>query len=410
MKKNILAALLCTAATMAGAPASSEGIYLNSLLDTYEFHDIDPDFWTHQGQRAETIVESGEYLGSRAAEALHNKLGIGEATPESRGLFLAAAGLANWQFQQANAIVFGHEYLHFQYRDYFGYPDHYYLSDDGEEVDKGEGYLSALFTGHVGGTAFNVGPGNGKDPEKVILVKSAGLNWQMNYSEDWVRRNLRSGGNPLFSFPGYLYNRTKMFGYAMADDGGDPGSLEGDVEYMAHYYRDVMGIDADLDDIRLYSGLALLASPATWNVVSSIGEYITTGNLTMADPFFDAGGARFTWDVPTYLNAENMTLAPIAYVEVDGYVFGAGVELPVVGDGHHEYTMTAGRKWDHVSFQAEHSFAPDGGHTELQLGYDYNDHLGLELRHVQSSGESYRADRNNLYGEAVTIAGVNLRF
>ncbi|EPX76781.1 hypothetical protein [Salipiger mucosus] len=410
MQKTILTALLSTSLIATAIPASSEGVFLNSLLDNYEFHDNDPDFWTHQGQRAQTIVENAKYLGVTAAEKLHYKLGLDEKGPKARAGYAAIASLLEFQFQTANAIFFGHEYAHFQTRDYFGFPDHYfYNTETAEEVDGLDLYVKLLF-GSNPATAMNVGAYNGKDPGKTILTKSAGLNWQMNYSEEWVRRGLRSGGNRFFASAGYLNNRAKMFGYAMSDEDGDPGNLVGDVEFISHHFQNNLGIDTSISDIRMYSGLSLLASPTTWSVVQGFSDYAMTGDLKMKDPFFEAGPVPFTWDIPSYLNAENMTLAPTAYFDIDGYVVGAGIETPVIGEGDDEYTLSIGKNWDSFFVEAEHTFAPDGGHTEIEAGYDFNDHFGVEVRHMTSSGQSYRGDRNNLYGEDVTFAGINVRF
>jgi hypothetical protein len=411
MKKNLYAAT-ALAVIASTSPALAEGIFINTLTDTYDLHDNDPDYWDDMGYRARDIVEAGEHIGSTVAEAGHNLLGLDYASPQARILYLGTAGLLNMRFQQANAIMFGHEYIHFQFHDLEGRPDHYFYNfDTNEELDFSEAYLNTLIWGGPKATATSRG-NSGRDElpsEQSIMRTAAGVDWQMQYSERWVQKSLMNRQS-VFSMPGYLGNRTKLGMYALSDSLSDTGVVTGDVNKVAAHYSS-LGHETDAGDIALWGLAASALSPMTWNSFSALNSYVEYGDLEMQDPFFTlANGLRLTWDIPQYLNADGMTLAPMAYTETDFGVIGIGMEIGVIGDSAPETNISYMHDFGKTDVAAHITWAETGSHLELEAGYELIQALSLEGRFSASAGDTLRGVRNNPTGGETLYAGISFHF
>ncbi len=399
-----------------GSLVQAEGVEINDLLDTYEIRSDDPDFWVHQNYRAQSMVRSGEYLGARAQQYGHDALGMDEKSPTARAIYLLTSGLVNLKFQTANSLMYGHEYAHFQMWDYYGYRTHYFYDfDDREELSEAKTWWNIFWKGGPEATATNSGMLDpSRDPEQQIMTTAAGNNWQMNYSEEWVRRNIQADGMSLFTVPAYLTNRMKTFTYTISDDHGhNDGVIAGDMTKIEDHYVNVLGHeDGDLSKIALYSGLSILASPATWRAYQAVGDYVATGETEMRSPFFKLGGIEYTWDIPAYLNANGMSLVPTAYVRLSsGLTVGLGVETAVIGDLDDEYTLSFLGDYNGFALAGEYSMSTGGGsHLEMDASYRVNDYVSITASHVMSDDFSLRGFRNNPYGDDLTTVGVQLRF
>jgi hypothetical protein len=407
-------AALGVASVSASLPAHADsGLFLNSMLDTYEPHSIDPEYWHHQGFRSNSIVESGEYLGARAMEELYYK---SRASTLGPGMMVFGQ-FVNMQFQTANAIMFGHEYAHFSLHDWYGIPTHYFYNHDtNEEYSFAESYLySMIFGGPGGASATSSGSGTVYgDPAKRIRTTMAGVNWQMNYSEKWVQRNLAGDENHAYSWPGFFNNRLKTMMYTYGDTVESDAAVSGDMSKIAAHYEGRGYSDDALDEMLLYSAVGNLLSPTFWTLPSSVMQASPNNQFRMKDPYFQIGASdlRFTWDVPQYHNPDGMTMAPAFYLRSGPIVGGLQVEKAVIGDATDEFTVIVMNEFKDAKLSASYTVNPDlgGSHLEVSLGYNFTDNFGIEARHISSDGVTLRGDRNNHTGEDASMVGVNIRF
>jgi hypothetical protein len=411
MQKHLYAAT-ALAVIASASPAMAEGIFINTLTDTYDLHDNDPDYWDDMGYRARDIVESGEHIGATIAESGHNLLGLDYASPEVRALYFGTVGLLNFRFQQANAIMFGHEYIHFQFHDLEGRPDHYFYNfDTGEEIDFQEAYINTLIWGGPKATATSRG-NSGRDDlpsDQRIMRTASGVDWQMQYSERWVQKSLM---NPqtVFSMPGYLGNRSKLLTYALGDSIRDEGAVSGDINKVAAHYTS-LGHETEASDIALWGMVGTALSPLTWNSIFGMKEYVDYGTVEMKDPFFSLdNGLRLTWDIPQYLNADGMTLAPMLYTDTDFGVIGVGMEVAVIGDSAPETNVTYLRDFGKADMGLNVTWAETGSHIEMEAGYELIQAVSLEGRFAASAGETLRGQRNNPTGGETIYGGIAFHF
>ncbi len=405
---SVLAAV-ASLSVLSVTPSQADGIFVSSILDTYETHSDDPDFWDHQNDRAQTVVRSGEYVGAKAMEMLFRKF-EGRSGP-MKNLVIFGGSLVNFQFQAANAIMFGHEYAHFAMADHIGLRDHYFAKDGGgEEFSFIDGYLSTLFRGGPGGPATSRGSFDPTiPPRERIAATMAGLNWQMNYSEEWLRGSLVDDGKHVFSWPGFVANRSKTLTYTIGDTRFE--GRNGDMEKIAAHYEREGFTEDGLAEVTKYSLAANVLSPAYWNIFQSLNAVSKSDSMQMNDPFFNLGGVRFTWDIPHYLHVDGMTLAPAVYFDTKAGVFGAQVEQAVIGEVEDEYTFSARSRYGKTYGGIAYTFnANDSTHVEATVGYDINDHFGIEMKHMVSDGETLKGFRNNHSGKSMTYVGVNIRF
>lgn len=408
MHKSLGAASTALALVL-GAPAMAEGIFLNTLTKNYELHDIDPDYWEKMGYRARDIVSSGEHIGARVTESGHHLLGLDSASPQARAIYLATAGFVNLRFQQANAIMFGHEYMHFALADLMGRQDHYFRTEDGDELDFSEAYFNTLIWGGPGAPATSSGSRNGFAPDKTIMKTAIGVDWQMQYSERWVQRALLDGQS-FFALPGYIANRTKLTTYAFSDSVVERDGVQGDITKVADRYT-ALGHDTDAGDIALWGLVGTALSPTTWQAYLSSRDYIEFGALDMRDPFFNLdNGLRFTWDVPQYLNAEAMTLAPMLYADTGHGIVGIGSEFAVIGDANSEVNLAYLQDFGKTDVGVNLTWADTGTHIEVEAGYELLSAVSLEARFAATAGETLRGFRNNPAGGEVLYGGVSFRF
>ncbi|MBO9428730.1 hypothetical protein [Sulfitobacter sp. R18_1] len=414
LKKYVAGAAISTAALTAALPAhANEAVFVNNMLATYEAHAIDQDYWRHQGFRSNSIVESGEYLGARAVEELSYRL----RNTSGGNSLLFLAQLVNFQYQTANAIMFGHEYAHFAMHDWYGLGEHYFYNhDDNEEISFGQAYGYTLLFGGPGGASATSRSGGVSygDPAKRIRTTMSGVNWQMNYSEKWLQRNLQGRPNHAYSWPGYVANRIKTFTYTLGDHRESDTAVQGDMVKIAAHYEARGYSDADdaLGEMLLYSGIGNLLSPTLWQIPKSI-KHARKNRFEMSDPYFHLGnGLQFTWDVPQYHNPDGMTLAPAFYLKAGPFVGGVQVEKAVIGDATDEFTGIILSDFHNAQASLSYTVNPDleGSHIEASLSYDLTELLGFEIRHISSDGITLRGDRNNHSGTDATMIGVKLRF
>ncbi len=411
MNTRIMAGIAGCLMAVFATQSQSQGISINTLLDTYEPHSIDPGFWRHNTERSQTIVRSGEYLGAKMMETVYSKV-AGQS--DAVQLFvMMGAGFANYRYQTANAIMFGHEHAHFAMADHLGLGNHYFTSNaSGREFSFSEGYLNTLMGGGPGGPATSGGTYDPTIPARErINMSMAGVNWQMAYSEDWVQRNMAAGGMSFFTYPGFLTNRSQTLLYTLNDMNSDVGPVPGDMYKVADHFQREGYTDDALQDIVSYSLLSNILSPAYWRFFQSMNDLNKHGILKSRDPFFEAAGLRFNWDVPHYFNVNGMTLAPVVYLDTKFGILGFQVEDAVIGDVETEYTASISTEYRQLYGSAYYSFNGAGGsHLETRAGYSLNTAVDLELRHMSSSGDTLKGSRNNYTGMSLTYVGMNIRF
>jgi hypothetical protein len=301
--------------------------------------------------------------------------------------------------------------------DYYGKSKHSFYDFNGNRpVPAPRVWYNILTHTDPRSTAFSEGFLDTKrDLSKQIMIVTSGNNWQTNYSEEYVRRNLIAGGLSTFTSPAYLINRFKTLGYTIADArSSNRHGVPGDMERIEDYYVNILGEEnGTLPYIALYSGISVIASATTWQTAISGSNYVMNGKTSLKDPFvFNLGPIKATWDVPNYLNAEGMSLVPTGYVELTkGFIAGFGVETAVIGDFDNEYHTHILLNLGDFKASGDFSFAKSGGsHSEIDISYDLSEKFSLTAAQIFTKGSTLRGLRNNPYGENITYFGMEVRF
>ena len=385
------------------------------LNKSYEDNTIDRDFWKDATYRGEHIAKFYEDMSSLMMAAGHEALGLDDSMA-GRAIYGFTAGYVAFMVQHFASIYYGHEAAHHSYSDYYGFEGHSFFNAETGMRDSEEVKRSILTSGDPDAAAYSydlAGDGyeNGYD-EDAILHVSNGLNWQMKYSERWVRENLVLGGKSVFSTPNYLVNRMKTFAYALGDaQRGDSEAIDGDVNKIAQHYQDI-GQDIEVEDIAVVGAASMFLSPATWSAWGGMNDYGVSGSLRMQDPFFETPSGSWTWDLPAYLNEENMSLAPMLYSrQNEEFIWGLGAEMPILGEGGVDYNIFASYTADHYSMDALLSSGDAGGmYAEVGLSLSVTDKLGIRAEYVTSEGDTYKGKRHNPYSEDFLYIGLQSTF
>jgi len=384
--------------------------------------DADQKRYETFGYAAGEVVGSLSSVGAEMARLGHDHLGLQTGTSAQRAIYMATAFQALARFQWASSLVFGHEFSHFATADQLGYTEHYFEDlDTYEKIDVHEAFLRTFLRLDVNGVAVSDHVGTGETRGDRVMSATAGLNWQMNHSEAWLRKALTYAKKDSFDAPEFLLNRAYLTSYAFGDvvRSRDNGIL-GDVERWSRNMEAKAGVS---DAARKAAGWGLAAnllSPGFWSSSGAIGGYITRGNAVV-DPFSCSTSlGSLTWDIPQYLNADSMTVAPIAYLTADpslgsvlgadAVAFGAGLEIPVVGDDPMEARLTATGRWVDLEVDLGIAGSEAGVFVEAAASYSLTENVAFTAGAALAEGDTLRAERNFPFGSTSAWAGLRIRF
>lgn len=422
---------LLTVTLLLSAPATATNaetqITFSSLIDQFE-----SEKHHTYGYFAQELVGSLNSVAAGATRWGHERLGLSDSSPMHRWIYLATAVHLQARLQWANSMYFGHEFSHFSTAHQFGRVNHYFRdAGSGERQSYGDAYLRTILKGHPGGPAVshgNLSPEQRRKHEaERITSTTAGLNWQMNYSERWLRQHLTYGPKDVFDAPDFFMNRAYLAAYAYGDKQrakkpravGDQG-IRGDVEKWAKRMTAQHGEKDALEDAFVYGIGATFASPAFWSVNSAIGAYASSGETALPDVFLTTPIGGLTWDVPQYLNLDSMTLAPTIYWQpdeqltgflgADTIVLGYAREFAVVGQTEDEHRFTLTGQWDRFQADLGVTQSKSGSLTEFEMSFDLNDSIAVTGGAAIADGDTLRGRRNFPFGNHETWVGLRITF
>lgn len=381
------------------------------------------------------LFESGTYVSRDVVTSLnstsshltlgaHNALGMDEASSLSRLGFMLTVGQLNTRAHYANSIMFGHEFSHFQHAHRFGFTEHSFTDDEtGEEISNLDAYKNLFFGFSVGGPATSRGQHNHEEYEtEGSSTFTSGLNWQMSYSEDWIRAASRPGTKTSFDSTDFFINRSYVASYANLDRDTlkKTGTSTGDVYKFVQHLDPDGDADKMLKKITIYGIAANLASPVFWQAAAAPGRYVTTGQTDFEIDYFDTKFGGVTWDVPQYLNNDGFTIAPTFYIKPDAGILNdigvndlllsASYETAVMGEADPELRITA--TGSRGAFQADVgvSYNGDAAFMELDAGYNVSKSMSLNVGAAITKGDTLRGKRNMPTGDSATWANVRFQF
>jgi hypothetical protein len=382
--------------------------------------------WQAYTYIAHDAVSSINDLGSRATEELSYSLNMEERSKMARFLFLTTVGQAQARFVWANSTL-AHEYAHFANAHRFGRTEHYFVDyDTGEKFGWEQAWINSFFGGDPNGPATSkvgsVGLDVELDEEEGIEDSLAGLNWQMDYSEMRLREWLSGQRRTVFDITDMVFNRVYTMSYAISSHigqsdnswGGDPGKFVTEME-------DVYGEKNVSEKLIATSVLTNIASISLMSVGTGLQKYIAHGK-TEVHPYTPSFGTkhRFAWDIPHYLNKNNMSISPTLYwlpswqiqneLGTDNLVVGAAYETSVFGVENHEFRLTLDGAWEDLALKSGGSFGPEGTFIEMQASYDISDHVTMSLGAARAIGETMRGARNLPDTDGFAWTGMQISF
>lgn len=412
-------ALLLACGTCLASPAVAEtNLSFGTLMS-----EIDGFSSPRYGLAAQQVVGTMNAAGSAAVRYGHEALSLDEAGPLARGLYTLTAYQALVRFHWANSIYFGHEGSHFATAHQFGLDEHYFRDDEsGERLSNFDAYRNIFLNMEVGGPAVSSGSILHEQDENYrkagIMATTSGVNWQIDYSERWLREALAFGGKDAFDAPEFVMNRLYFTSYALGDIlRKDSGDTTGDFQKWARHMEEKGHSGSDtLEKAAALSFASNLLSPQLWSAAHSVGKYIVNGETRGYVGTSTGSDSSFTWDVPHFLNASSMTLAPTAYwspgLQDDRYrlSLGAGLEVPAFGEADPELRLSATGRWDQLSYDTTLALGQDGAYSEASMNYHLTDGLALNLGAAIGRGETLQQSRDMPAADAATWAGIQFNF
>lgn len=410
-------ALLLACGTCLASPALAEtNLTFGTLLSELDGYDS-PQY----GLAARQAVGTLNAAGSAAVRYGHEALGLDEAGPLARGLYTATAYQALLRFQWANSLYFGHEGSHFARAHHFGLGEHYFRdTETGERLSGWDAYRNIFLNLEVGGPAVSSGHiDHDQDyDENGIMATAVGLNWQMDYSEHWLRQALSFQDKDAFDAPEFFMNRLYFMGYATGDIlRRKDGDTTGDVfKWARHMESEGFSGDNTLEKVAAYSAIANVLSPQFWNAAGSIGTYIANGDAGSDFALTETSAGSYGWDIPHYLNRSSMTVAPTFYWAPktskpdEALLFGAGIELPVLGEADPELRLSATGRHEKISYDTTLALGGAGAYTEASVNYHLGDNFALNFGGALGRGETLGQARQMPAEDAAAWAGVQFNF
>ena len=410
-------ALLLACGTCLTSPAFAE---TNLTFGTL-FSELDGYDSLQYGLAARQTVGTLNAAGSAAVRYGHEVLGLDEAGPLARGLYTATAYHALLRFHWANSLYFGHEGSHFARAHHFGMREHYFRdSETGERLSNWDAYQNIFLNLEVGGPAVSSGEIDDDEHygEHGIMGTAAGLNWQMDYSEHWLRQAWSFQDKDAFDAPEFFMNRLHFMGYATGDIiRREDGNTSGDVFKWARYMEEKGFSDENtLEKVAAYSAVANLLSPGFWHAAGAVGAYIGSGVTETGSALKTTAVGSYGWDIPHYLNRSSMTVAPTLYWvpettgAKDTFLFGAGLELPVIGEADPELRLSATGRHGSISFDTTLALADGGAYAEASVNYHLDDNFALNLGGALGRGETLGQARQMPASDAAAWAGGQFSF
>lgn len=396
-------------------------ISVSNLIMDYK----DKDYRTY-GYLAQEIVSSGNSLAAWLGRKGYEGLNLKERSSGARWVYLATALQLQVRVQWANALYFGHEFSHFATAHQFGRDEHFFRdTKNGEEIKYGKAYLAIVKGGQVGGAAVSRGVLDPVQQERHshegIMSTTAGLNWQMNYSEKWVRQHYAFGKKDFFDAPDYFLNRSYLSAYAFGDKKRSKnGRVKGDVlKWAEHVEANNPDEAGALGKAATYSLVANLLSPSYWTAANSFNNFIASGETKLNNPVLDRGSS-LTWDLPQYLNRNSMTIAPTVYwrpagnavskLGADNILLGTSIEVPVIGEDENEIQVSVTGKWQDFDADFSVTKSGDGHFAEIGLAYNVNNNLAVTAGAASANGKTLRGSRNFPHGKAAGWFGLRISF
>lgn len=405
-----------------GTANAETALSFSSLVTDYK----DEDYRTY-GYFAQEIVSSANSLAAGLGRLGHDKLKLSEKSQIARWAYLASAVHLQIRVQWANSLYFGHEFSHFATAHHFGRNEHFFRDyKNGEEIKFKRAYMAIVKGGDVGGAAVSRGKLDAEQEkrhqEEGLISTTAGLNWQMNYSESWVRHHYAFGKKDFFDAPEFFLNRSYLSAYAYGDrKRRNNEDITGDVLRWAEHIATLHPEEVDaLDKAAKYSLAANILSPSFWSSFISFGDYLSTGDTVISDPYLNAETGGFIWDLPHYLNLNSMTVAPTVYwrpsnntagqIGARNLLVGAGAEVPVIGDDEEEYRISVTGQWQDFDVDFGIATSTTGHFSEIGLAYNINKNFALTAGAAYADGKTLRGRRNFPHGHVAGWLGVQVSF
>lgn len=399
-------------------PLSAQQITINSLSSSGG-----DEWWSSYNQHSWDTLHSANRLVSYGAIGAHNALRMQERSEWERALFMLTIGQAAARATWANSVL-GHEYAHFANAHRLGLKEHYFVDDDsGERFDWQTAWLNSFVGGDPNGPATSRGEFNDDVSEgDTVEMSLAGLNWQMGYSEKYLRDWLSGSSRTVFDTPDLVMNRVYMTSYAtgtLTEVNGSPWG--GDIGRFDNHIEAMTGDDKVSEKVILTGVLANILSPNILSAGGGILSYIQTGSLEVSPHLRELrNGSHITWDIPQFLNKDSMTVAPTVYwmpneeqkgrVGANSIVVGFGVETPTIGSDNSEARLSFDGQWDTLSLGMALSSGKSGQYLEFESGYRINDSVGVSFGLATAAGETLRGRRFLPDDDFHSWVGLNVSF
>lgn len=378
--------------------------------------------WEGYTYTARDLVGSLNSIGSEMMLKGHDYLDLESAAPQSRLLYLLSAGFVNFRFQYANSVIFGHELAHWQHARRFGRTDHSFQDDNAQRASLGKVYLDTLLSGSINYTAVSTPTANFNQElynREGIETSLHALNWQMSYSEEWIKDALFYQNKTAFDATELFLNRIYLTAYAVGDYRRN-SSDKGDMHKFASHIAPGADRQDTLAKISLISFAATLLSPGVTGTVTNVAQYIASGDTGFTIQGLKTSAGTYFLDVPTYINYQSYTVAPTLYLLAndsiaqmlgsDRLLLSSGFEVAALGESEAELRL--GAKANFGAVEIDTSFTSNGrAHfAELEVGYNVTDTFELYAGAAVTDGRTLRARRNMPEGGDVVWLGTRLRF
>lgn len=358
-----------------------------------------------------TLDLVGSLNGAAAdiALAFHERLDLGQASPQARMMYLASGGLAAYHFQRATSIVFGHEGAHFHTAGINGRGEHEFATEDGVRISLWEAFGEALKSGHVGGLAFSgSADGHVSTEDELMRANNAGLNWQSDYADRMLRQGFAFGEHNVFSSADYLLNRNYWARYALKDQRKDraPGR-GGDPQDLAEHLEAEHGASDALDSMVMWSVASALLSASNYQAMLAMTDYVKDGSTGLFD-------GKMTWSISNYGYDDSFSVAPVLQVrgKKEGSTWFGGFETSVIGEDWAELHLGGTRALERMNIEAAVTIGEDAGLIEIGAERHFGENYGARIWAALpvGSGETRRGMRLTPENEPVVSTGLVFRF
>ena len=179
------------------------------------------------------------------------------------------------------------------------------------------------------------------DPERhakyKLIVNAGGLNAEAAYAEYLQKQIYLKNGGDISMGLGLMINKMALVTYEKPTDEDRKKLKTGsDLLNIERNYAD-LGINIDVDDIRMGGALATLFSASTWNYFMSLGNFFSTGDTSMSS--WEYRGFRIP-DTTCYVTSRGLSMkVDTGYRFSDVLIATLGVENVYKGKSATEYTL-----------------------------------------------------------------------